>query len=100
VAPADDTRPNPPIANGLDEGGDTMTSAGARMPARITGTFLDEITDDIPTHIRRLRYKVERAAEIGAEKLITFEFSHFMSPHSIYPAAHGLYRRYREWQGL
>ncbi|HYN02913.1 MAG TPA: DUF4434 domain-containing protein [Vicinamibacteria bacterium] len=53
-----------------------------------------------PLDIRRLRYKVERAAEIGAEKLITFEFSHFMSPHSIYPAAHGLYRRYREWQGL
>jgi hypothetical protein len=53
-----------------------------------------------PLDIRRLRYKVERAAEIGAEKLITFEFSHFMSPNSIYPAAHGLYRRYREWQGL
>ena len=35
-----------------------------------------------------------------AEKLVTFEFSHFMSPNSIYPAAHGLYERYREWQRL
>ncbi|NJD19078.1 MAG: DUF4434 domain-containing protein [Gemmatimonadetes bacterium] len=53
-----------------------------------------------PLDIRKLRFKIERAAEIGAEKLITFEFSHFMSPNSIYPAAHALYRRYREWQGL
>jgi hypothetical protein len=53
-----------------------------------------------PLDIRKLRYKIERAAEIGAEKLVTFEFSHFMSPNSIYPAAPGLYRRYREWQRL
>lgn len=31
-----------------------------------------------------------------AEKLITFEFSHFLSPNSMYPAARNLYRRYRE----
>ncbi|MGB5873545.1 MAG: DUF4434 domain-containing protein, partial [Bacteroidota bacterium] len=29
-------------------------------------------------------------------KNITFEFSHFMSPNSVYPAARDLHRRYRE----
>jgi hypothetical protein len=45
----------------------------------------------------KLRYKMEEAAKTGVEKLITFEFSHFMSPNSIYPAAHNLYKRYMEW---
>lgn len=51
-----------------------------------------------PTDIRKLRYKMEQASAAGMEKLITFEFSHFMSPHSIWPAAHTLYERYREWR--
>jgi hypothetical protein len=51
-----------------------------------------------PIDFRKLRYKMEQASTAGLEKLITFEFSHFMSPNSIYPAAHHLYRRYREWQ--
>lgn len=50
-----------------------------------------------PTDIRKLRYKAEQAAKAGVDKLITFEFSHFMSPNSIYPAAHQLYERYKEW---
>lgn len=49
-----------------------------------------------PTDIRKLIYKAEQASAAGVDKLITFEFSHFMSPHSIYPAAHQLYRRYQE----
>jgi hypothetical protein len=50
-----------------------------------------------PIDFRHLRYKMEQAAAARVQKLITFEFSHFMSPHSIYPAAHQLYRRYEEW---
>lgn len=50
-----------------------------------------------PIDFRKLRYKMEQAAAAGVNKLITFEFSHFMSPHSIYPAAHHLYNRYQEW---
>ena len=50
-----------------------------------------------PIDFRQLRYKMEQAAAAGAEKQITFEFSHFMSPHSMYPSAHALYDRYREW---
>jgi len=52
-----------------------------------------------PADWRYLRYKLEAHAEI-AEKIITFEFPHFMSPHSCYPAAHNLYKRYCEHIGL
>lgn len=44
----------------------------------------------------KLRFKIDEARAAGVDKLITFEFSHFMSPNSIYPAAHHLYRRYAE----
>ena len=50
-----------------------------------------------PINITKLLYKLNKAKESGVEKLITFEFSHFMSPQSIYPAAEHLYNRYREW---
>ena len=32
-----------------------------------------------------------------AEKIITFEFSHFLSPQSIYPSAHNLNRLYKDY---
>jgi hypothetical protein len=50
-----------------------------------------------PTDIRKLLYKAEQASAAGVEKLITFEFSHFMSPNSSYPSARHLYNRYQEW---
>jgi hypothetical protein len=50
-----------------------------------------------PTDIRKLLYKAEQASAAGVEKLITFEFSHFMSPNSSYPSARHLYDRYQEW---
>ena len=31
-----------------------------------------------------------------ADKIITFEFSHFLSPQSIYPSAHNLNNLYKE----
>ncbi|HMX62854.1 MAG TPA: DUF5109 domain-containing protein, partial [Candidatus Sumerlaeota bacterium] len=49
-----------------------------------------------PIGWRKLKYKIDAARESGVDKMITFEFSHFMSPNSIYPAAHQLYRRYLE----
>lgn len=52
-----------------------------------------------PADWRSLRFKIEAAANV-AEKIITFEFPHFMSPHSCYPAAHNLFERYREFAGL
>lgn len=50
-----------------------------------------------PINFKNLRFKIEGAQRAGAEKLITFEFSHFMSPNSMYPSAHGLYKQYRNW---
>ena len=52
-----------------------------------------------PADWRNLRFKLEAAATT-AEKIITFEFPHFMSPNSCYPAAHKLFERYSEYAGL
>ena len=46
-----------------------------------------------PADWRYLRFKLEAAAPV-AKKVITFEFPHFVSPFSCYPAAHGLFERY------
>ena len=48
-----------------------------------------------PADWRYLRMKMDEASK-HAEKLITFEFPHFMSPHSVWPSAHNLFRRYCE----
>lgn len=48
-----------------------------------------------PTDWRILQRKMA-IADPYVEKHITFEFSHFLSPNSIYPSARTLYRRYRE----
>lgn len=53
--------------------------------------------DFLPIAWPNLRYKIEIAAAASVEKVITFEFSHFMSPNSMYPSAHNLYKRYRAW---
>ncbi len=52
-----------------------------------------------PADWRYLRLKMEMASE-RAEKLITFEFPHFVSPFSCYPSAHNLFRRYCESAGI
>lgn len=48
-----------------------------------------------PADWRYLRLKMEEASKV-AEKIITFEFAHFLSPHSCYPSAHNLFKRYCE----
>jgi hypothetical protein len=50
-----------------------------------------------PINFKNLRYKMELAEKAGVDKLITFEFSHFMSPNSMFPSAHGLYQQYKSW---
>jgi len=50
-----------------------------------------------PIDFRKLRYKIEQAEAANIDKLITFEFSHFMSPHSSYSAAQNLYQQYQQW---
>jgi len=53
--------------------------------------------DFLPINWQNLRYKLDAAAHAGVEKVITFEFSHFMSPNSVYPSARNLFNRYCEW---
>lgn len=50
----------------------------------------------LPIHLEKLLLKLEAAARAGYEKSITFEFSHFMSPQSMYASAGHLFNRYRE----
>lgn len=54
----------------------------------------------LPIKWEKLLLKLQAAGQIGVQKGITFEFSHFMSPHSSYPQAGHLYRRYREFFGV
>ena len=53
-----------------------------------------------PIDWRKLEFKLDAATEAGVDKLLTFEFSHFLSPHSMYAGAHNLFRRYCERFGL
>ncbi len=52
--------------------------------------------DFLPIDWRNLKMKMDIAAGAGVSKLITFEFSHFMSPNSMYNSAHQLFNRYKE----
>lgn len=77
-----------------------------------TKTLCDEFniahwvnTETFERDVRRMYYPIpfdilKRKLELHksyAEKIITFEFSHFMSPQSIYPSAHNLNRLYRNY---
>jgi len=53
----------------------------------------------LPIKFDKLRLKLEAAKRCGYDKAITFEFSHFMSPQSMYPSAGHLYDRYCEYFG-
>jgi hypothetical protein len=47
-----------------------------------------------PIDWRKLWWKMRAAEDSGVGKLITFEFAHFMSPQSCWPAAANLFARY------
>ena len=51
----------------------------------------------LPISWENLHYKMDIARQIGVEKIITFEFPHFLSPNSMYNSARSLFDRYREW---
>ncbi len=60
-------------------------------------TYDRELRERMPIAWPRLRHRMEATLAAGVDKLITFEYSHFLSPHSMYCSAHSLHRRYREW---
>lgn len=49
-----------------------------------------------PTDWRKLAHKLDAVQGI-VDKIITFEFSHFLSPNSTWPSARNLHERYREF---
>ena len=51
----------------------------------------------LPIKWEKMRLKLEAARKAQLDKAITFEFSHFMSPNSMYSSAHGLFDRYMEY---
>jgi hypothetical protein len=51
----------------------------------------------LPIGWPNMRFKMEAAQAAGVEKLITFEYSHFLGPNSIFPSAHNLNRQYKKW---
>ncbi len=51
----------------------------------------------LPIKWEKFRLKLKEAEKAGVESALTFEFSHFMSPNSMYQSAHGLYDRYKEF---
>ncbi len=51
----------------------------------------------LPIKFDKLRMKLEAAKRCGYDKAITFEFSHFLSPQSVYGSAGNLYNRYKEY---
>ncbi len=53
--------------------------------------------DFLPISWENLHYKMGVAKRCGVEKSITFEFSHFLSPNSMYSSAHMLFKRYVNW---
>ncbi|MBE6364211.1 MAG: DUF4434 domain-containing protein [Lentisphaerae bacterium] len=56
--------------------------------------------DFLPIKWEKLRLKLKAAEEAGLSNAITFEFSHFISPNSMYKSAGGLYDRYCEEMGI
>ena len=51
----------------------------------------------LPIKWEKLLFKLDAARRAGMQNVITFEFSHFMSPNSAYPQAGHLYDRYCDY---
>ncbi len=56
--------------------------------------------DFLPIKWEKLLQKLKAAEAAGIENAITFEFSHFLSPHSMYRSAGGLFDRYCEFNNI
>jgi len=80
-------------------------STNARLAKKhgfTTWSNLESFDRDVPTKFPpiawpKLRHKMESALSASVDKLITFEYSHFLSQHSLHNSAHALHKRYREW---
>jgi hypothetical protein len=73
---------------------------GMRAWSNVENFSRDMPFDFPPIDWRKLWWKMSDAEKKGVEKIITFEFSHFMSPQSCWPAAGNLFARYCEHFGI
>ena len=74
----------------------------ARKHGLISWTNVESFDRDMPIKFPPISWpaflhKMQCAQQAGVDKMISFEFSHFMSPNSIYPSARNLNARYIEW---
>lgn len=53
-----------------------------------------------PVKWEKLRVKLEAARNAGITEGVTFDFAHFLSPHSCYPQAKNLLKQYCTWAGV
>jgi hypothetical protein len=67
---------------------------GMRAWSNVESFDRDMPFDFPPIDWRKLWWKMEAAQAVEVDKLITFEFSHFMSPQSTWPSARNLFKRY------
>ena len=81
----------------LQANGELIRGHGMRAWSNVESFDRDMPFDFPPIDWRKLWWKMQAAEKAGVEKLITFEFSHFMSPNSCWPAARNLYNRYCEY---
>lgn len=77
------------------------TSEAARRHGIIPWANIETFDRDMPirfppTDWRKLAHKLD-AVQSHVDKIISFEFSHFLSPNSVWPAARSLYDRYSEF---
>lgn len=73
---------------------------GMRAWSNVESFDRDMPFDFPPIDWRKLWWKMQAAEAAQVDKLITFEFSHFMSPQSTWPSAHNLFDRYCEHFGI
>jgi len=83
----------------LRANGDLIRRHGMRAWSNLETFDRDMPFNFPPIAWPKLWWKMRAAEEAGVEKLITFEFSHFLSPNSCWPAARNLYARYRRHIG-
>jgi hypothetical protein len=74
-----------------------ITKHGMHAWSNVESFDRDMPFDFPPIDWRKLWWKMQAAEAAEVEKLITFEFPHFMSPTSCWPAAGNLFKRYCEY---
>lgn len=72
---------------------------GVELWANVESFARDMLPKFLPADFRVLRDRLAASAPY-VSKTITFEFSHFLSPQSMYPSARNLFFRYCEYFGL